>query len=387
MERSDADMDVAALAGAGGDTVSGPPRAGAEAELAAWWAAGGAVGRPLRAADGRAVRVLFAGRRGGPAGPDFRDAVAEIAGQRRAGDIELHRRAAGWHAHGHDRDRRYDGVIVHVVARGPLPDGGTSPLASGGATPLLALDAAPWPPDALPLPLWPCQRQPPPSPDTLRRLGAARFAAKTARLRAALAEPGATLEAVLTMAVAEALGYGRDPAGTRAAWLAAAHRHAGPTSGGPALDALSGQRIDALRGLARDLAARCCGALLAGGAADGWERLLALFAPAGRAIGRARAAIVVWNAVLPGLAAYGDLRGAPALARLARSVAGAAPGLPGNTITRHMTDFLGLTRAPAGALAQQGLHHLHAAWCRAKTCAACPLGWTTGRARSDASRQ
>jgi hypothetical protein len=84
------------------------------------------------------------------------------------------------------------------------------------------------------------------------------------------------------------------------------------------------------------------GALLAGGESSGWARLIDQFTPPDlscNGIGKHRAAIVVWNAVLPFLAAVGDACGNPALSRMAR----------------------------------QGLHHLHTQWCRAKICPACPL--------------
>lgn len=333
------------------------PDATSEAAFAAWWAAGGAVGAALRLADGRLARVRFPGRPGGPAGPDFRDAVAEIAGRRVVGDVELHLRGGGWRAHGHDRDPRYDGVKLHVV-RGAATET-ESPLAAGGGAPVAALNARLPAPGVAPA--WPCQTRPAPDLALWRHLGAARFAGRVARFRAELSAPGATLEAVLALAVAEALGYGRDPLATRAAWLGA----------GDTLDALDARRLAAWRQRAGDVAARATGALLAGGVAAGWPRLLAIFAPA---VGDGRAAIVVWNVVLPCLAAFGDQRGAVALAQLARRVAATAPGLPSNAITRHMAGFLGVRRAPAGALAQQGLHHLRARWCREKHCATCPLG-------------
>jgi hypothetical protein len=50
----------------------------------------------------------------------------------------------------------------------------------------------------------------------------------------------------------------------------------------------------------------------------------------------------------------------------------AFPGLPSNQITREMALQLGLERPPAGALAQQGLHHLWERHCREKRCASCP---------------
>ncbi len=348
--------------------ASAPAR---EAELAAWWAAEGAVGRDFVAASGERVRVLFAGRAGGSAGPDFRDAVIAIDGARRVGDVELHVSVAGWRGHGHDRDPRYDGVALHVVVGGKIPPGGVTPLASGAVAPIVPLGGG-WRAlsKAADSPVWPCQRHRHDEGEIVAWLacaGMARFEERVARWRAAFGAglPEQAVGALLVRAVAEAVGYGRDPAATRVACAGEAAR----------LDALSARRVAALARApwveAGDLAARCCGAALGGGLALGWSRLVALFAPA---VGPQRAAIIVWNAVLPCLAAYGASCGNRALGRVARAVALSAPGLPANAVTRSMTRWLGLRRAPSGALAQQGLHHLHARWCRAKACDACPLG-------------
>lgn len=343
-----------------------PP--GSEAEFAAWWTAGGALHQTWPTADGRLVQILFAGRPGGPAGPDFRDAVILLDGVRCTGDIELHLRVAGWHAHGHATDPRYNHVILHVIAQGPLSPQSQTPLASGATIPIMALDD--WhqttPPAATP---WPCQEnaQPDAWGPQLRRWGATRFALRTARFHAELAAPGATLDHVLLAAIAEALGYGRMPEVTRQA-----HRRRAQAPMPDGLDRLSMRRLTAMGNILQSWqlapGAQCCGALLAGGEAAAWERLGALFAP----VGQARAAIVIWNAILPCLAAYGDHCRNVALSRLARQIAAIAPGLPGNTLTRAMTHWLRLPHAPTGALAQQGLHHLHAQWCRTKTCATCP---------------
>ncbi len=342
-------------------------RAGSEAEFAAWWADGAIGGHDLRTSDGRTARVLFQGRAGGPVGPDFRDAVILLDGARQTGDIELHLRAANWYDHRHQTDPRYDHVILHVVAHGPLPPAAVTRLASGAVTPSVVLGdrarfAAPSPHH----PTWPCQAAPLPAPDRAAALvawGRARFAARVARFRADLAlapDPAAALDGLLLAAIAEALGYGRDM-----------------YQRGAARDLLSARRLQALVQLTEEWArvspgAVWCGAALAGGERAGWERLLRVLAPAGSAIGRQRGAIVLWNAVLPVLVAYGDACGNQALAQIARAIAWHAPGLPGNTITRGMARWLALPRPPAGALAQQGLQHLHARWCRTKDCAACP---------------
>jgi hypothetical protein len=80
--------------------------------------------------------VLYSGRPGPGRGPDFLDAVLERDdGLRVSGDIEVHVRTSGWQAHGHGRDTRYNGVVLHVAASGDAE----TELASGRRVPLLLL--------------------------------------------------------------------------------------------------------------------------------------------------------------------------------------------------------------------------------------------------------
>ena len=86
------------------------------------------------------MRVLHPGRLNGGAGPDFRDAVLELAGEQRRGDVELHVRASSFRAHGHHLDPAYDGVALHVVYLDD--DGPRTLLKGGGEAPVAAF--APW---------------------------------------------------------------------------------------------------------------------------------------------------------------------------------------------------------------------------------------------------
>ena len=88
-----------------------------EAELVAGWLR--SAPREIACSDGAQLQVVFRGVAGVGPGPDVREAIlATEAGQLLCGDIEFHRREARWNEHGHGTDRRYDGVVLHIV--GPL---------------------------------------------------------------------------------------------------------------------------------------------------------------------------------------------------------------------------------------------------------------------------
>ena len=364
-----------------------------EAELAARWSAGVWRGATLRTERGEVYRVVFEGRRGGGAGPDFRDAVlARGDGSQVFGDIELHLRPTGWRAHGHANDPRYDGLALHIVVTRSVNDPTETTLASGRAVPLVVLGRL----DDLARPVhedlligWPCAA---PRDDEraarlrelLHEAGMARFAEHTmqfgAALRAAPSSQGPGWDApnrVLWLALAEALGYGRDRAALRR--VSELLLDGAPAS--QAEVALPGVERMRARGLlawhARWRRTGPWPALAAAlNARDARQRVAALRAAlrvAERgAISPGRADIVAVNVALPFAAALAALRQDEALAGRARAVYAAWPGLPSNQIVREMARTLGLARLPRGALAQQGLHHLWRHTCREKQCARCP---------------
>lgn len=95
-----------------------------ERRLARLWRDEGPRLPPLGCDDGTRVRVLYPGCPSSEAGPDFRDAILVTEkGRVLRGDVELHLRAAGWQAHGHHRDHRYNNVVLHVTLW-PAPTGG-----------------------------------------------------------------------------------------------------------------------------------------------------------------------------------------------------------------------------------------------------------------------
>jgi len=75
------------------------------------------VASDMATVDGRKVSVIDPGRLNTDAGPDFFNAKVKIGDRLWAGDVEIHVRASDWHRHGHDGDRAYDSVVLHVVDR------------------------------------------------------------------------------------------------------------------------------------------------------------------------------------------------------------------------------------------------------------------------------
>ena len=69
----------------------------------------------MRTVDGRPVAVIDVGQLNRDAGPDFFNPKVNVGDEMWSGNVEIHVRASDWMRHGHDRDRAYDTVILHVV--------------------------------------------------------------------------------------------------------------------------------------------------------------------------------------------------------------------------------------------------------------------------------
>ena len=72
--------------------------------------------RQLITTDGLSVEVIDTGLQNSNAGPDFFNAKVKIGGTVWIGNVEIHDRSSYWHAHGHDSDKAYDNVVLHVAS-------------------------------------------------------------------------------------------------------------------------------------------------------------------------------------------------------------------------------------------------------------------------------
>ena len=107
--------------------------------LAKLWKEKAARQTGLRTEAGKRVRVVYPGRSGTSAGPDFRDALLEVEGQGLVrGDVELHIKQSDWNSHGHGGDPNYNGVVFHGALQ---VDSEATRLQSGGQAPVVDLRA------------------------------------------------------------------------------------------------------------------------------------------------------------------------------------------------------------------------------------------------------
>lgn len=74
-------------------------------------------GKEFHLSNGERLEILWPGVLNTDAGPDFSNARIRIGDTEWTGNIEIHCKASDWMRHGHDRDRAYDSVILHVVAK------------------------------------------------------------------------------------------------------------------------------------------------------------------------------------------------------------------------------------------------------------------------------
>ena len=71
--------------------------------------------KPLQTTGGESVEVIDSGIQNLDAGPDFFNAKLKINGTLWVGNVEIHVHASDWLRHGHQHDKAYDSVVLHVV--------------------------------------------------------------------------------------------------------------------------------------------------------------------------------------------------------------------------------------------------------------------------------
>ena len=69
----------------------------------------------LKTTSGENLVILNTGEYLQLAGPDFFNAKIIIQDQKWAGNVEIHIKSSDWYLHNHERDEKYDSVILHVV--------------------------------------------------------------------------------------------------------------------------------------------------------------------------------------------------------------------------------------------------------------------------------
>ena len=73
------------------------------------------IDKALRTIEGEAVEVVATGYRNTDSGPDFLEARIQIGDKLWAGHVEIHVKTSDWNRHGHQTDKAYKNVILHVV--------------------------------------------------------------------------------------------------------------------------------------------------------------------------------------------------------------------------------------------------------------------------------
>jgi hypothetical protein len=363
-----------------------------------WWALPAGCVLPL--SNGDAYQVVFAGRPGGSAGPDVRDAVFRASSTRArvVGDVEFHVRSSDWGVHQHSVDPRYNNVILHAVllCDSSLPtlrqDGVIVPvcsladLAFSFKQPLqidITREKTQWPCHSVMQQLSEEERQ-----ALFKRAGLLHFEQKThafvEQIRATSSSSTYDLyDICIIPALAEGLGYGRDRDFFRATGLyLVGYASTVPEPLGRSLQPspLDGDRLHVLRRLLEQW--RIPGV---------WETLRLLLLPSKECsaehilqtlrqafsklgLSLARTDILICNVVLPFAAAVALIEHYPLLAQRAEEVYILHPGLPSNRITRMMCAQLQLTTEPRGSCQQQGLHYIYQQTCREKDCDRCIAG-------------
>ena len=71
---------------------------------------------PHKTTHGIPLEIITPGVHNSDAGPDFIGSIVRINGMEFAGNVEIHTKSSDWNRHGHQDDRKYANVVLHVVS-------------------------------------------------------------------------------------------------------------------------------------------------------------------------------------------------------------------------------------------------------------------------------
>jgi hypothetical protein len=77
-------------------------------------------GSNLMSTSGEKIVVQFQGKLNNHAGPDFEEAKIRIEDTLLVGNVELHLKTSDWYKHGHQHNKAYDNIILHIVLENDL---------------------------------------------------------------------------------------------------------------------------------------------------------------------------------------------------------------------------------------------------------------------------
>lgn len=78
-------------------------------------------GANLMTTSGEKIIVQFQGKQNTNAGPDFEEAKIRIDDTLLVGNVELHLKTSDWYKHGHQNNKAYDNIILHIVLENDMP--------------------------------------------------------------------------------------------------------------------------------------------------------------------------------------------------------------------------------------------------------------------------
>lgn len=75
----------------------------------------------MSSATGESISVQNPGKLNTNSGPDFEEAKIRIGTTLLVGNVELHLKTSDWFKHGHQHNKSYDNIILHVVLENDMP--------------------------------------------------------------------------------------------------------------------------------------------------------------------------------------------------------------------------------------------------------------------------